>query len=227
MYTQCNHCKAIFRVNMKEVTSSQGKLRCGECLNTFDAVDSLSTTLPEKFQNPNSNYSDEDKAIISSTDDWQSASSTGQEQSTVADSSNKTKSNNLFLASLFLLTFSLAAQVLYQNPSLYSDNVPTRLPNKVEMLNYNVFAHPNEAKVLLISGSMKNNAEHAQPYPYLEVSLTDAQENLVGFSRFSPKEYLSNTSTSALLFPISTPIGIRLKIKDPGSAATQFKFSFK
>lgn len=48
MYTQCNHCKAIFRVTMKELTAAQGLLRCGECDAIFDAMKNLSTTLPEE-----------------------------------------------------------------------------------------------------------------------------------------------------------------------------------
>ena len=48
MYTQCSHCKAIFRVTMKELTAAQGLLRCGECDAIFDAMRSLSTTLPEE-----------------------------------------------------------------------------------------------------------------------------------------------------------------------------------
>ena len=48
MYTQCSHCKAIFRVTMKELTAAQGLLRCGECDAVFDAMKALSTTLPEE-----------------------------------------------------------------------------------------------------------------------------------------------------------------------------------
>lgn len=48
MYTQCNHCNAIFRVTMKELTAAQGLLRCGECDAIFDAMKMLSTTLPEE-----------------------------------------------------------------------------------------------------------------------------------------------------------------------------------
>ncbi|QTR48893.1 MJ0042-type zinc finger domain-containing protein [Candidatus Thiothrix anitrata] len=48
MYTQCSHCKAIFRVTMKELTAAQRLLRCGECDTIFDAMKSLSTTLPEE-----------------------------------------------------------------------------------------------------------------------------------------------------------------------------------
>ena len=48
MYTQCSHCKAVFRVTMKELTAAQGLLRCGECDTIFDAMKALSTTLPEE-----------------------------------------------------------------------------------------------------------------------------------------------------------------------------------
>ncbi len=224
MYTQCNHCKAIFLVDMKEVTSTKGQLRCGECMKSFNAVDSLSTTMPEKFKDPNPYLSVEERIHLNSIDDWQSI------ETNTKTNFDKAKTlfsaSNLFLVSLFLLTFLLAAQILYNNPSIYSDNIAERAPEKIEMLNYNIFAHPNEAGVLLISGSMKNNAKHAQPYPSLEVSLTDTQSNLVALSRFSPQDYLSHDTHLALL-PVATPVDLRLKIKDPGSNATQFKFSFK
>ena len=217
MYTQCNHCKAIFLVDMKEVTSTKGKLRCGECLNIFNAVDTLSTSMPKKFQDTRSNGLKEHKSQIKTS----SPNSFSSENKSATNSSS-----NLFLVSLFLLTFLLTAQILYQNPSLYSENIPERLPEKVEMLNYNIFAHPNEPDVLLISGTIQNNAEHPQPYPSLEIALSDKKDKLVAFSRFSPEEYLSQNTHLSLL-PVATPIDLRLKIKDPGSNATQFKFSFK
>lgn len=46
MYTQCSHCEAIFRVSMKEITAASGQLRCGECNHTFEAMETLSSTLP-------------------------------------------------------------------------------------------------------------------------------------------------------------------------------------
>ncbi len=50
MYTQCEQCKAIFRVNMREVTVAKGQLRCGECNAIFNATKSLSTTMPASFE---------------------------------------------------------------------------------------------------------------------------------------------------------------------------------
>lgn len=222
MYTQCTHCKAVFHVDMKDVTTAQGILRCGECLNTFNAVGSLSTSKPDKPSFSKGAHSEEEVEDISALDDWQS-------HSTALETNDKKaiteKSGTLFLASLFLLTFLLVAQVLYQNPSLFSDSPPKREADQIEMLNYNVFAHPTKADVLLISGAIQNNAKHAQPFPTLEISLTDNQSNIIGLSRFTPKEYLPKI-TQKNLMPVATPINLKLKIKDPGNKATHFKFNF-
>ena len=221
MYTQCTHCKAVFRVDMKEVTTAQGQLKCGECLNTFHSIDSLSTSRPDKptFPKSDNTFNDRREAKPVTNDEFTSSA-------TPLKPKKNSSSDKLILASIFLLTFLLTAQILYNNPGLYSEAPPVREPEKIEMLNYNVFAHPSEKGVLLISGTIQNNADHAQPYPALEVSLTDNQANVVGLSRFSPEEYLSKSS-QMLLLSKNKPVNLDLKIKDPGQNATQFKFGFK
>lgn len=226
MYTQCTHCKAVFRVDMKEVTTAKGQLKCGECLQTFHSIDSLSTSKPDK-----PNFSDTDNSNIETSEytskyENEAPDLAASTTATPIQKEKSSKSDKIILASIFLLTFLLTAQILYQNPSLYSNAPPEREPEKVEMLNYNVFAHPSEKGVLLISGTLQNNADHAQPYPTLEVSLSDAEDKIVGLSRFAPEEYLSESSQVGLLAQ-NKPIHLNLKIKDPGKNATHFKFGFK
>jgi len=222
MYTQCSYCKAVFQVDMKDVTTAQGKLKCGECLHTFNAVESLSTSKPDKPLFSNITYKKEEIGSIAAMDDWQSYDATNS----VVDKDKSKQSDTIYLASLFLLTFLLVAQILYQNPSLFSDAPAKREADKIEMLNYNVFAHPTELGVLLISGAIQNNAEHTQPFPTLEITLTDKQTNIVGLSRFHPREYLPKTIHKGLM-PKGMPVSLNLKIKDPGNNATHFKFNFK
>ncbi|KAG1682829.1 tRNA-dihydrouridine synthase B [Nymphon striatum] len=74
------------------------------------------------------------------------------------------------------------------------------------MISNNVFAHPNEDGVLLISASIENIAERKQYYPALEVSLTDADSNLVALRRFKPSEYLEGYNKKMVL-DIKKPIG--------------------
>jgi predicted Zn finger-like uncharacterized protein len=47
MYTQCPHCDAVFRVTTAELTTSDGNVRCGECRQIFNGMDSLSVLPPE------------------------------------------------------------------------------------------------------------------------------------------------------------------------------------
>ena len=251
MYTRCQHCEAIFRVNMREVTVANGQLRCSECQKVFSATNNLSTTMPEKFQPievidpPKKNLSIDEINTLSSIDNWQSHSRDAtqpQRVSTytpppstslmpqvkvskkrVADANviGKTKWPLIALLSLAML---LAAQVLYNNRALFTGE-PQHMPEQIQMLNHNVFSHPNEPGVLLISASMQNNAEVDQHYPVLEVKLTNSQSQTVALRRFKPSEYLDNYSDKMLLVA-KQPTSLKLKIKDPGNNATRFQFNF-
>lgn len=50
MYTQCPHCQAVFRVTTADLTLSDGQVRCGECLEVFNGMDSLSVLPPESAE---------------------------------------------------------------------------------------------------------------------------------------------------------------------------------
>ncbi len=229
MYTQCEKCKAIFHVNMREVTIAKGQLRCGECNAIFNATKSLSTTIPESYQELEDKKSDTDivdvhKKIIQSQQE--------QEQRVILPSPTKlsVKTSNTKEISIWpimgvsLLILLLIAQVAYNKRHLIL-GTPIHNPEKIQMLNHNVFAHPNKPNILLISAQIENTAKKAQPYPVLELSLKDAQSNLVAFRRFLPKEYLTDYSSDQLI-PAKLPITLKLQIKDPGNNATRFQFEF-
>jgi predicted Zn finger-like uncharacterized protein len=46
MYTQCPHCLAVFRVRANALSAARGVARCGRCHREFDALASLTDTLP-------------------------------------------------------------------------------------------------------------------------------------------------------------------------------------
>lgn len=46
MYTQCPHCLAVFRVRASALSAARGIARCGRCHREFDALASLTDTLP-------------------------------------------------------------------------------------------------------------------------------------------------------------------------------------
>ena len=236
MYTQCEQCKAIFRVNMREVTVAKGQLRCGECNAIFNATKSLSTTMPASFKELESAEKtaniDTHKELIPPHIEKRSVQATPlkftvkenkKASKSIKSSVTKKTINWSILAALFLL-LSLVAQVAYNKRYLFL-GTPLHEPEKIQMLNHNIFAHPNEPDVLLISAQIENIAKKAQPYPVLELSLKDTQSTLIAFRRFLPKDYLTDYSNEQLI-PPNIPITLKLKIKDPGSKATHFQFEF-
>ncbi|KAG1694954.1 hypothetical protein GQR58_006881 [Nymphon striatum] len=121
-----------------------------------------------------------------------------------------------------LLFLFLLVQILYN----FKDEilgVNRYEPEKIHMVNHNVFMHPIEKGVLLISASMENNANFDQKFPILEVRLTDSQSKVVALRRFTPNEYLENYNEEMLLKK-NLVTSLKLKIKDPGSEATLMSY---
>jgi len=123
-----------------------------------------------------------------------------------------------------LLGLLLVLQLAFSYDTLFSKSIQYDT-KKIQMLNHNVFAHPIEKNVLLISASIENTAEFNQPFPTLEVRLTNSKAELVALRRFTPDEYLDNYSSDKLLVK-NRSTSIKLKIQDPGNQATRFQFDF-
>ena len=234
MFTQCEHCKAIFEINMREVTIAKGLLRCGECHQVFNGSKTLSTNMPQPYSEKTVEYvksqdskkPEEVRHTDIITDNKKNNDAPQKEEPLQIKGIEKDSDNvGLRLKTIaLLLLLLLFSQVLYH----YKDQilgVNRYEPDKIHMVNHNVFTHPIEKGVLLISASMENEADFDQKYPILEVSLTDSQSNLVALRRFTPNEYLENYSDTMLLKK-NLVTNLKLKIKDPGSNATRFQFNF-
>ena len=293
MFTQCEHCQAIFRVSMREVTVAKGLLRCGECKEVFDSSKSLSTSMQEPFKEASidelkksENLSPEALKTVLALDDWQTVQAADIETTNETLSNNRdtqkkrennisldgsdaqdeyksrnasgysvnagaldsgitldsgikgvehnseqkdkshkqSKNNQWFKIAAGLLTLLLIFQIAFNYRHLFLSSV-RYAPEKIQMLNHNVFAHPIETGVLLISASIENTAEFDQPFPTLEVRLTNSKNEVVALRRFKAEEYLDNFQQGVLL-PKNKATSLKLKIQDPGNQATRFQFNF-
>lgn len=45
MYTRCPDCRTVFRINAEQLAKAQGRVRCGVCLHSFNALETLNETL--------------------------------------------------------------------------------------------------------------------------------------------------------------------------------------
>lgn len=233
---RCGECLEVFDSSKNLSTSMQ---------EPFANVDIKDTSKLE-------NLSSESLQTISALDDWQSKPTTQLTQNQVDLRQSPTKerktpkkikqqikdieikaskpieANNIKkkwpLVTAIMLASLLVFQVAFNYRHLFLD-AHKYDPEKIQMLNHNVFAHPIEKNVLLISASIENTADFDQAFPILEVRLTNSKAELVALRRFSPDEYLDNYSSQTLLTK-KRATSIKLKIQDPGSQATRFQFNF-
>lgn len=102
---------------------------------------------------------------------------------------------------------------------------PWREPTAFALLSREIQAHPNQPQALLVTASIRNDARWAQPWPVLELALTDLEGQTIGLRRFQPFEYLGHAPEAASLAPGQSS-SLALEILDPGNRAVAFEFRF-
>ena len=82
--------------------------------------------------------------------------------------------------------------------------------------------HPDVPGALLISATLRNRAPWTQPYPPLEVSLSDLSGKPVALRVFAPDAYLGSRALAARGLPADASAAISLEVRDPGRQAVAF-----
>ena len=103
---------------------------------------------------------------------------------------------------------------------------PWREPTAFHLTSREVRPHPSVPAALLISASFRNDAAFAQPWPRLELSLSNLDGESLGLRRFTPAEYLGSAPTTPLIAP-GQSASVTLELLDPGKRAVAFAFEFR
>lgn len=126
---------------------------------------------------------------------------------------------------------------LYQHPSLQPllqtlcglaacDTPARKDTSRIELVNRNIYSHPNAQGALMITATVVNNAPYAQPYPLIGIRMSNVQGETIARRRFSPEQYLPNPEQAHNMMEPGTPVFISLEVQDPGSSALAFEFEF-
>lgn len=97
--------------------------------------------------------------------------------------------------------------------------------SRIELGKHLVQVHPRYVGSLLITANLVNRADFAQPFPIVEVVMTDLEQKQVARRRFMPGEYLIGGNGQRDL-PPSTEVPLMLEVLDPGNNAVGFEFNF-
>lgn len=100
-----------------------------------------------------------------------------------------------------------------------------RDPAQIAIANRRVIEHPRHQNALLVRATIVNKASFTQPFPILQLSLSDIEGNVLARGRFTPQQYLLDGGGSQPMAP-QLPVKIKLEVVDPDEKAVNFEFAF-
>ena len=111
-------------------------------------------------------------------------------------------------------------------------SIGCRLPlrrdaSQLALTSRDVRPHPSVPGALLISATIRNQADFAQPFPDVRIRLTDLNEAPVASRRFVPGDYLIDASESKRGLAAEANAMLLFEVVDPGRAAVAFDFTFE
>jgi predicted Zn finger-like uncharacterized protein len=105
------------------------------------------------------------------------------------------KDNPLVQTSIAELRVPIANKLAEYNVVL----PPRRNLSKLELASAHTEPHPTRSSTILLRISIINHAQIEQPLPWLEMSLTDAEGQLVSRRKLSPEDYVYQNATNNLI----------------------------
>lgn len=98
---------------------------------------------------------------------------------------------------------------------------------RLNLLARDVQAHPSVPGALLITASLRNDAEFAQPYPVVSITLSDANGKRLAMRRLRPAEYLGDARALRQGLAPGATAALMLEVEDPEGKAVAFEFGFE
>jgi predicted Zn finger-like uncharacterized protein len=98
--------------------------------------------------------------------------------------------------------------------------------SSIHLISRDMRGHPAYVNALILSATIVNRAPEAQPYPILEVVLTNNRSRPVASRRFRPEEYLAQDADLMAGMTPEAMLAISLELFDPGPEAVGFELNF-
>jgi predicted Zn finger-like uncharacterized protein len=99
--------------------------------------------------------------------------------------------------------------------------------SQIALVSRDVRPHPSQSGALIISATMLNRAAFTQPYPIVEITLSDLDEQRIAMRRVAPQDYLVDARALARGLAPNATATIDLEVQDPGRNAVAFEFKFR
>jgi len=125
----------------------------------------------------------------------------------------------LLLQTTYFLRVDIAAQLPGIKPVMLSIceqlNCTLPLPQKIDLLSIEsseLEADPTQSNIITLHALLRSRAPYAVAYPFIELTLTDTQDNALARRSFEPADYLPPTSDPKPGFPANRESSIKLHL---------------
>jgi predicted Zn finger-like uncharacterized protein len=223
--TRCPNCGTAFRVQPLQLSARGGKVRCGKCTHVFDGVAALvaegtqSGPAAQAETEPSPQlalFGGSRKSPVAGT----GAGEAANEDVPVADFLEETPPARRSLGWAFgvILVFAaLAAQAVHYYRTEIAVLVPEtrpylaqacaalkcelKLPRRPKLMaieSSDLQADGRRENVIVLNAVLRNQAQFAQEYPALELTLTDERDEAVARRVLLPADYLAGLPAEQL-----------------------------
>lgn len=241
MLTQCPHCATVFPIESEHYLSANGRVRCGVCEQEFDALERL-----HRDPVPTLQPAQLDPEFIARQGDLFRAAAAAQPSALPdflqpsagpAPGALRWWLGAALLAGLLGLQIVLAERhrlaldpqwrpLLGTLCAAFRCSLPqAHDPRRWSLIARDISPHPSTGDALLVTATVRNDADWPQTLPWLELALADIDGQPMALRRFAPGEYFEGYDGRALA-PGQTA-AVRLELADPGKTALAFAFEFR
>jgi len=99
--------------------------------------------------------------------------------------------------------------------------------DQVILVSRDIRPHTSVEGALIISATMQNQASFAQPYPQVEITLSNLNAQRIAMRVFQPEDYLQNSKMVDRGMAPGTLLPLIFEVVDPGRDAVAFEFDFR
>jgi predicted Zn finger-like uncharacterized protein len=211
--TRCPDCGTAFRVQPVQLSARGGKVRCGKCAHVFDGVAALIAEGQQSTQAETEPSPQLALFAAARKSPLAGASEAANEDVPVADFLDEAPPPRRPLASAFgvaLALVVLAAQAAHYFRAEIAVLIPEtrpylvaacatlkcdlKLPRRPKLMaieSSDLQADGRRDSVIVLNAVLRNQAQFAQEYPALELTLTDERDEAVARRVLLPTEYLA------------------------------------
>jgi predicted Zn finger-like uncharacterized protein len=225
--TRCPSCATTFRATTAQLEARGGLVRCGHCGHAFNAHGAI-VAASEPSKQPQT------PASPQSTSGAEQQSGRVSTRPGIPSEINfgptpRPPASRLWWPAAALALLVLGAQLTFYFRGdivvLWPDAKPifiracasldceVPLPRHAELLSIEVSdlqANPSVSGVMVLSATLRNRAAFAQQFPALELTLTNAQEEVVARRVLAGKDYLERGASLQAGFAGNTEVAIKV-----------------